>query len=194
MVDGVKVFQPASVGVGVGLLATAAYLPEERRSNAALEALGCPLTADEMERLSGILERRIAAPDQATSDLAAAAATAALACAGRDATALDRILLSTTSSDYLVPSTACLVAHRIGVEQAPALDLAAACGGFLFALDAGDLAVATGEQTVLAIAAEIVELLRSTCATGPPARCSAMERWPRCSSGASRAPACSRSA
>jgi 3-oxoacyl-[acyl-carrier-protein] synthase-3 len=150
-----RVFQPAEHGVGVALAATAAYLPARRVDNAELAALGCPLSPAEIERAAGILERRHAAPDEAASDLAAAAGRAALRCAGRAATALDRVIVSTTSPDHLMPSTACAAAQRLGVIQAPAFDLAASCAGFAFALDAAARAVATGEGAVLAVAAEV---------------------------------------
>ena len=68
-----RIFQPGAFGRGVRVAATGAYLPERVVTNADLAALGAPLTDEEMVRLSGIRERRWAAPGEATSDLAAQA-------------------------------------------------------------------------------------------------------------------------
>jgi 3-oxoacyl-[acyl-carrier-protein] synthase-3 len=94
-------------------------------------------TSDEWIRSrSGIRERRIAADDEACSDLAVKAATAALADAKMNAADIDLLIVSTVSGDSPLPATACLVQHKLGVPaHATCFDIAAACSGFLYALE-----------------------------------------------------------
>ena len=85
---------------------------------------------------SGIRERRIAAPDEACSDLAVKAAMAALADAKLQASDIDLLIVATASPDTPLPSTACFVQHKLGVPaHATCFDIAAACSGFLYALE-----------------------------------------------------------
>ncbi|HWA27286.1 MAG TPA: beta-ketoacyl-ACP synthase III [Lacunisphaera sp.] len=85
---------------------------------------------------SGIRERRIAAADEACSDLAIKAATAALADAKVNAADIDLLIVATCTPDHPLPSTACLVQHKLGVPaHATCFDIAAACSGFLYALE-----------------------------------------------------------
>ncbi|HVZ65295.1 MAG TPA: beta-ketoacyl-ACP synthase III [Lacunisphaera sp.] len=94
-------------------------------------------TSDEWIRTrSGIRERRIAAPDQATSDLAINAANAALKDAGVKAEEIDLLIVATATPDYPLPSTACVVQHKLGIPpHATCFDISAACSGFLYALE-----------------------------------------------------------
>lgn len=85
---------------------------------------------------SGIRERRIAADDEACSDLAIHAAKAALADAKMSASEIDLLIVATASPDSPLPSTACIVQHKLGVPaHATCFDIAAACSGFLYALE-----------------------------------------------------------
>jgi len=85
---------------------------------------------------SGIRERRIAAADEACSDLAIKAATAALADAKMKPGDIDLLIVATASPDTPLPSTACYVQHKLGVPaHATCFDIAAACSGFLYALE-----------------------------------------------------------
>ena len=85
---------------------------------------------------SGIRERRIAADDEACSDLAVKAAVAALADANMKASDIDLLIVATASPDTPLPSTACYVQHKLGVPaHATCFDIAAACSGFLYALE-----------------------------------------------------------
>jgi 3-oxoacyl-[acyl-carrier-protein] synthase-3 len=85
---------------------------------------------------SGIRERRIAAADEACSDLAVKAANAALADANVKAADIDLLIVATASPDTPLPSTACYVQHKLGVPgHATCFDIAAACSGFLYALE-----------------------------------------------------------
>ncbi len=127
-------------------------------------------TSDEwiVER-TGIRERRIVAPDQATSDLAIEAARRALADACVSPRELDLIIVSTALPDMLFPSTACLVQRALGAPQAAAFDLSAACTGFIYALGMAEGVIASGRAaTVLVIAAETLSRItdytdRGTC-------------------------------
>ncbi|AOS45409.1 3-oxoacyl-[acyl-carrier-protein] synthase 3 [Lacunisphaera limnophila] len=94
-------------------------------------------TTDEWIRTrSGIRERRIAAADEACSDLAVKAAAAALADAKVTAADIDLLIVATCTPDLPLPSTACIVQHKLGVPaHATCFDIAAACSGFLYALE-----------------------------------------------------------
>lgn len=177
-------FLPGRLGLGVRLRATGSYLPAQVVTNADVVAQGAPLGADEIFQLSGIRERRRAAPEEATSDLALGAARAALARAALPPERVSRLVVATTSPDHPVPSTACLVQHALGLGQVPACDLSAACSGFVYALDVGARAVATGDEAALVVAAEIRSRFvsptdRSTAALfGDGAGAAVLERAP----------------
>ena len=160
---------PASFGRGVRVASTGAYLPRRVVTNADLVAMGAPLTAEEIVRLSGIEERRWAAPDEATSDLAVAACREALERAALTGADVDRLVLGTVSPDHASPAAACFVQRALGMGHAPAYDLTASCSGFLFALDAAARAVLTGDRHVLACASDVRSRYlnphdRATCA------------------------------
>lgn len=149
------------------LAALGRCVPERVVTNAELAKLGAALTEAEMQQLSGIIERRWAAPEEATSDLAARACREAMKRAGTSD--VDRLILATVSPDHVSPSTACAVQHLLQLPPIPAFDVVAACSGFLFALDAAARAIDTGDRAVLAVAAEVrsrfLDLTdRSTCA------------------------------
>ncbi len=111
------------------------YAPEKVLTNADLSKIVD--TSDEwIFSRSGIRERRIAAPDEACSDLAVKAAIAALADAKMKASDIDLLIVATASPDTPLPSTACYVQHKLGVPaHATCFDIAAACSGFLYALE-----------------------------------------------------------
>jgi len=140
--------------IRVGIAGTGSYVPERIVPNAYFEQLVD--TSDEwIVQRTGIVERRFAAEDQATSDLAVEAAQRALESAGMRAEDLDLIVLGTLTPDYLLPSTACLVQDRLGATKAGAFDCNAACTGFLTALHTGEAFIAAGRaRRVLVIGAE----------------------------------------
>jgi 3-oxoacyl-[acyl-carrier-protein] synthase-3 len=111
-------------------------------------------TSDEWIRSrTGITERRWATDEVATGDLAVTSGRVALERAGR--TAVDRVILATTTPDHPCPATAPWVAHRLGLGQVPAFDLAAVCSGFLYALaTARDAVLAGSADSVLVIGSE----------------------------------------
>ncbi len=111
-------------------------------------------TSDEWIRTrTGIRQRHVAAADEATSDLAAAAGKAALADAGLGIEDVSAIVVATTTPDHPVPGTAPLVANALGTEVT-AFDLNAACSGFLYGLRVGGAMAMTGDAAVLVIGAE----------------------------------------
>ena len=119
---------------GVQVLACGAYAPQQVVRNEDLAELG--YDADWIVQRTGILERRRAADDQATSDLALAAARDCLANARMTADAIDLLIVGTMTPDSPTPATACRVAGRLGI-RAPAMDVSAACAGFMYALTTG---------------------------------------------------------
>ncbi len=108
-----------------------------------------------IERRTGILERRIAGPYENTSDLAAEAARKAIENANVNAADIDLLIVGTFTPDFTCPSTACLVQDKLKLD-APAMDLQAACSGFMYALTTGAQYVATGNSRLaLVIGADV---------------------------------------
>ena len=124
---------PALFPAGIVGLGTA--LPERIVPNDEITpAIG--VEPDWIVRRTGIRERRYAAPDARLSDLAAAAAGAALADAGIDGAQVDLVLVASCSQDSIMPNAAPQVAHAIGAASAGAFDVGSACTGFVAALAA----------------------------------------------------------
>ena len=118
----------------VSIIGTGSYVPERVMTNADLEKM--VETNDEwIASRTGIRERRIAANDEATSDMAAKAALAAMEDAGIKGEEIDLIILATITPDHFMPSTACLVQTKIGAMRAACFDISAACSGFLYAIE-----------------------------------------------------------
>ncbi len=118
---------------GLKFLATGAALPARVLTNAELSRMVD--TNDEwITDRTGIKERRIAAPDQATSDLSTQAAKIAIERAGLTPADIDLIVVATCTPDHLFPSVACLVQKNLGLRRGTAFDVSAACSGFLFGL------------------------------------------------------------
>jgi 3-oxoacyl-[acyl-carrier-protein] synthase-3 len=150
------------------IVGTGAYVPERVLTNADLERLVD--TSDEwIVTRTGISERRVATDDEATSDLALHAAKAALRAAALDPADLEMILVATVTPDMAFPSTACILQDRLGARRAGALDMAAACSGFIYALGMADGLVRAGTaRTVLVVGAETLTKVvnwqdRNTC-------------------------------
>jgi 3-oxoacyl-[acyl-carrier-protein] synthase III len=149
------------------ILGTGSYVPERVLTNTDLERMIATSDSWIVER-TGIRERRIAAPGEACSDLGTKAAERALEAAGLTAADLDLILVATCTGDSPLPSTACLVQHRLSAVRAAACDISAACCGFVYALAVGDAYVKTGLRHVLVVGAEVMSAImdwtdRSTC-------------------------------
>jgi 3-oxoacyl-[acyl-carrier-protein] synthase-3 len=152
----------------VSIIGTGSYVPERILSNADLMKMVD--TSDEwITTRTGIKERRIAAKDEFTSDMATKAALAAIEQAGISPKEIDLILLATATPDMLFPATACLVQKNIGATNAACLDISAACAGFLFGVDiAHQFITSHTHETVLVIGAEKLSSItnwtdRNTC-------------------------------
>jgi 3-oxoacyl-[acyl-carrier-protein] synthase-3 len=152
---------------------------------AKISALGCyvppgVLTNQDLEKMvdtnhqwiverTGIVERHIAAPEVATSDMAVEAARIALEQRGIDAAELDAIILCTVTPDMLFPATACLVQNRLGAKRAWGFDLVAACSGFIYGLTtAAHLVMAGSHRKVMVIGSDTMSRIidytdRGTC-------------------------------
>ena len=143
-------------------------LPEKRLTNADLEKMVETSDAWIQQRV-GIRERRIAAPGEYTSDLAARAAAAALAQAGLTADQIDLILVATSTPDTIYPSVACLVQKALGAVHAGVLDISAACTGFVYGASLAWGMIRSGlMKNVLVIGAEVNSAIvnwkdRDTC-------------------------------
>ncbi len=148
-------------GIGV-------HIPDRILNNHDLEKMVD--TSDEWIRTrTGIIERRIAPSDCATSDMAVIAARMAIKEAGLTPEKIDLIICATITPDMLFPSTSCLVQKELGCINAVAFDISAACSGFIYALYLADLFIKTGTHDhVLIIGAETLSKFtdwedRATC-------------------------------
>ncbi len=150
------------------IIGTGSYAPAKVLTNADLEKL--VETSDEWIRTrTGISERRICAEDEATSDLAHEASRQALAAAGLDPTDLDLILVATITPDMFFPSTACILQERLQARRAGAMDISAACSGFIYGLAVADGLLRLGTmRNILLVGAETLTKIvnwkdRNTC-------------------------------
>jgi 3-oxoacyl-[acyl-carrier-protein] synthase-3 len=138
--------------MGFGVAATGGAVPDRVVTNDDLARLGCD--PQWIVERSGIHQRRHAPPEIATSDLAVAAARAALAAGGIDAAAIDLLVLGTFTPDMCIPSTACIVQEQLGLD-APAMDVTAACAGFAYAVvTAAQFLAAGSSRMALVIGAD----------------------------------------
>jgi 3-oxoacyl-[acyl-carrier-protein] synthase III len=133
-----------------------------------VEQLGLDTTATWIEQRTGIRQRRHVESGVHVSELAAQAARQALDRAGLAAERIDLIIVATSTPDYVMPSTACLVQQRLGAGLATAFDLSNACAGFAYALDVAARYLATEFEHALVIGADLGSRLvnfadRSTC-------------------------------
>jgi len=126
--------------MNAGIIGIGRYLPEKIVTNSDLEKVMD--TSDEWIRTrTGIEARRIASDDVNTSDMAYRAAAQAIENAGITAEDIDLILVSTVTPDQSFPSVACMIQEQLGAKKAAAMDLSAACAGFMYG-------VVTGEQFI----------------------------------------------
>lgn len=152
----------------VALIGTGSYVPERRLTNSDLEKMVDTSNEWIVER-TGIEERRIAAPDEKTSDMATNAARKAIENAGIKPEEIDLIIVATITPDTFTPSTACYVHANLGAVNAAAFDISAACSGFLYALKTAVQYIGCGQaRTALIIASEKLSHIvnwedRSTC-------------------------------
>src|SRR5947209_1162734 len=135
---------------------TGTYLPSRRVTNDDLvKEFGLDTSDAWIRERTGIGARRIAAPDEATSDMASAAARKALEMAKIPADELDMIVVGTVTPDMQFPSAANFVQAKIGAKNAMCFDVAAACAGSLYALSIADSFIKSGQaKKILVIGAE----------------------------------------
>jgi len=150
------------------IIGTGSYAPEKILTNQDLEKI-VDTTDEWIRERTGMQVRHVVGPDEQNSDLAAHAAQSALASAGLSAAEIDLIILATVTGDSGFPSTACFVQEKIGAVNAAAMDIGAACAGFIYALDLADSQIATGKaKRVLVIGSEVLTRItdysdRNTC-------------------------------
>jgi 3-oxoacyl-[acyl-carrier-protein] synthase-3 len=150
------------------IIGTGSYLPEKVLTNFDLEKM-VETNNEWITARTGIQERRIAADDEMTSDLAVKAAQNALEMAGVTAEEIDLIIVGTITGDFPWPSTACLVQNKLGAVNAAAWDVSAACSGFVYALASAAQYLQNGHsKKALVIGAEILSRIidwedRNTC-------------------------------
>jgi len=145
------------------------YAPSRILSNLDLEKM--VETSDEwIEKRTGIKERRIASEEEATSDLGVKAAQKAIERAGIAKEEIDLIICATLSPDYFcMPSTACVIAGKLGINDVMAFDISAACSGFVYMLSMAKAFIESGtKKNILLIGAEKISSVvdytdRSTC-------------------------------
>src|SRR5438874_7866151 len=127
----------------VSINGTGSYVPEKILTNEALSRMVD--TSDEwITTRTGIKERRIAAKDETTSDMAAKAALKAIEQAKISPEEIDLILVATATPDMIFPATACFVQKKIGAKNAACLDVSAACAGFLFGVEIAQQFITSG--------------------------------------------------
>ena len=156
------------VGRTCSVASVGSYVPERVLTNAELAKMVD--TSDEwIVKCTGIKERRIAAKNETTSDMATRAALRAMTKGRVSADQIDLIIVATVTPDMFFPSTACLVQRKIGARRAAAFDLEAACSGFIYGLEVGQQFIMSRTyDTVLVIGAEKLSSIvdwedRSTC-------------------------------
>ena len=154
---------PRSILRGIG-----SYVPERKVDNQELSEKVD--TSDEWIRTrTGIKERRFAAQNENTSDLALEASRRALEDAGVSPEKIDLVVVATITPDMAFPSTACLLQHKLGIPKVACFDLEAACSGFLYALDVADGMLSSGRyECALVVGAEKLSSImdwedRTTC-------------------------------
>ncbi len=146
-----------------------AYVPEKILSNEDLTHM-VDTTDEWITKRTGIKERRIAAENETTSDMAVKAAELAIERSGFAKSDIDMIIMATISPDYFnMPSTATVVAHKMGLDQVPAFDISAACTGFVYILAIAKAFIESGmKKNILIVGSEKMSAItdytdRGTC-------------------------------
>src|ERR1051325_7097787 len=154
--------------IRAGILGTGRSYPEGILTNADLEKI--VETSDEwITTRTGIKQRRKAAPGEYTSQFATRASQQAIERAGIDANDVDLILCATVTPDQILPSTACLIQAQLGANKAAAMDIVAACSGFVYGINIAEPMIRSGQiKYALIIGAELLTRYvdytdRSTC-------------------------------
>ncbi len=144
-----------SIPVYASFRSVGAYIPKKILSNSDLEAMVD--TSDEwITKRTGIKERRIAADDEYTSDMASKASEKAIERAEIAKEDIDLVICATVTPDYFnMPSTACIISEKLGIRNVQAFDISAACSGFVYLLSLAKAFIESGmKKNVLIIGAE----------------------------------------
>ena len=150
------------------IIGTGSYLPERVLTNSDLEQM-VETSDDWIVSRTGMKERRLAGPQEYASTMGAAASRVAIADAELTPDQIDFIIVATSTPDYTFPSTACLIQDQIGAKSAGAVDIQAACTGYLYALSMAKAWVETGAyRNILVVAPEKLSSItnykdRTTC-------------------------------
>lgn len=141
---------------GVKIAAVGMYAPPSILTNEDLEKV-LDTTDEWITTRTGMKRRHVAAPDQAASDLALAAAKDALSRTSLTAADIDCYIVATATPDYMFPATACIVASKLGAADKPAFDIEIACSGFIYGLTIAASMVRAGVyKRVMLIGAEVL--------------------------------------
>jgi 3-oxoacyl-[acyl-carrier-protein] synthase-3 len=150
------------------IIGTGGYLPEKVLTNDDISLM--VETSDSwIQERTGIKSRRIAAAHESSSSMAEIAARQAIETAGCDPESIDLIIVATGTPDRVYPSTGCLLQQRLGIKNAVAFDVQAACSGSIFGLSIADQYIKSGAaKTVLVVGSEVCSRIvdwtdRSTC-------------------------------
>ncbi len=150
------------------IIGTGSYLPKRVLTNADLEKM--VETSDEwIVTRTGMKERRLAATDESTSDMGVKSAQKAIEKAGINPKSIDLVLVATLTPDYTFPSTACIIQSQLELDSAAAMDIQAACSGYIYALSIAKAFVESGiYRNVLIVASEKLSSIvdyedRGTC-------------------------------
>lgn len=131
------------------------YVPARVVPNDTFVKMGLDTTNEWIESRTGIERRHIVSHDESTSDMAVKAAQEALHVASTSAAELDLIIVATCTPDHIMPATASLVQDRLGAKSAGAMDLNAACAGFVYAMNTATAFIESGRaKTILVIGAD----------------------------------------
>lgn len=156
------------------IIGTGSYLPPKRVTNdelaVQLAARGLETSDEWIVARTGIHARHFAEPDVTTTDLALIASQRAIEAAGVDPQSIDLIIVATSTPDYVFPSSACLLQHKLGIRNGgAAFDVQAVCSGFAYALAIADNFIRSGaNKTALVVGAETFSRIldfndRTTC-------------------------------
>lgn len=150
------------------VIGTGGYLPATIRTNFDISEMVDTTDSWIYER-TGIKSRRIAGDDETASSMAEIASRQAIEMAGIDVQEIDMIIVATGTPDRVYPSTACILQHRLGIQNCVGFDIQAACSGSVFALSIADQYIKTGfAKKVLVVGSEVCSRIvdwtdRSTC-------------------------------
>ncbi|MED4227035.1 ketoacyl-ACP synthase III [Neobacillus cucumis] len=154
--------------IGSRITAIGTYVPEKKLTNFDLEQM-VETTNDWIIQRTGIRERRISRPDEFTSDLCVAAVKDLMHRYNKKVEDVDMIIVATSTPDFPFPSVASIIQERLNIKQTGAIDLSAACAGFVYALHTANTYIASGlHKKILVIGADTISKItdytdRSTC-------------------------------